>query len=167
MFTFDKSNLKVIRYNYWGWGLAAWPLWRASPWTDYPWTGSPSSPKPRKPGAKDRTPEINTSEIIVDCQWYFPTDCQLHFPIEFHLSLVSGISQGIVTCPVDVYRNCPMDFQWHFPTNLILCEIWCVIVCPEKPVPSWHKSFTKSVSRPRPSSSSQPASPQQQDCRWW
>ena len=28
-------------------------------------------------GAKDSTPEINTSEIAVDCQW--------HFPIEFHL----------------------------------------------------------------------------------
>ena len=40
--------------------------------------------------AKYSTPEINTSEIIVD---------------------FSGIFQRIVTCPVDVYGNCPMDFQ--------------------------------------------------------
>ena len=28
----------------------------------------------------DSTPEINTSEIIVDFQWHFPTDFQWHFP---------------------------------------------------------------------------------------
>ena len=39
-------------------------------------------------GAKDCTPEINTSEIILDFQWHFPMDCQWHFPTEFHWSAV-------------------------------------------------------------------------------
>ena len=32
-------------------------------------------------------------------------------------SLVSGIFQRIVTCPVDFYWKCPMAFQWHLPTE--------------------------------------------------
>ena len=45
-------------------------------------------------GEKDCTPEINTSEIIVDFQWHFPMDCQWHFPTDVHLSVVcsNGIS---------------------------------------------------------------------------
>ena len=39
-------------------------------------------------GAKYSTPEINTSEIIVDCQWHFPMDVQWHFPMESHFSAV-------------------------------------------------------------------------------
>ena len=31
-------------------------------------------------GANKNTPEINTSEIIVDFQWHFPMDFQRHFP---------------------------------------------------------------------------------------
>ena len=38
--------------------------------------------------AKYYTPEINTSEIIVDFQWHFPMDCQWHFPTSFHVSVV-------------------------------------------------------------------------------
>ena len=30
------------------------------------------------------TPEINTSENIMDFQWHFPMKCQLHFPMKFH-----------------------------------------------------------------------------------
>ena len=58
-------------------------------------------------GAEDCTPEIDTSEIIVDCQWQFPMGCQLH--CSNGISLVSSIFQRIVTCPVDAYWNCPMD----------------------------------------------------------
>ena len=35
--------------------------------------------------AKDCSPEIDTSEIIVDVQWYFAMDFQRRFPMEFHL----------------------------------------------------------------------------------
>ena len=37
------------------------------------------------PGAKDRMPEINASEIIVDFQWHFPMDVQWHFPMDCHV----------------------------------------------------------------------------------
>ena len=43
-------------------------------------------------GAKDCTPEINTSEIVVDFQWYFPMDVQWHFPTK-------------------------LIFQWYFPKD--------------------------------------------------
>ena len=54
--------------------------------------------------AKYYTPEINTSEIIVDFQWDFPMDCQWHFPTEFRIPVVCSkglsrfqwISTGIV-----------------------------------------------------------------------
>ena len=36
-------------------------------------------------GAKYCTPEINTPEIIVGAQWYFPMDGQWHFPMECHV----------------------------------------------------------------------------------
>ena len=45
----------------------------------------------RGKGAKDCTPEINTSEILVDFQWHFPMSCQWHSPT--FLSLVSCIIQ--------------------------------------------------------------------------
>ena len=38
--------------------------------------------------AKDCTPEIDTSETIVDFQWHFPMDVQWYFPVELHLSVV-------------------------------------------------------------------------------
>ena len=38
--------------------------------------------------AEDRTPEINTSEIIVGSQWRFPMDVQYNCPTEFHCSVV-------------------------------------------------------------------------------
>ena len=31
------------------------------------------------------TPEVNTSEIIVDLQWHVPMDCHWHFPTEVHV----------------------------------------------------------------------------------
>ena len=49
-------------------------------------------------GAKDCTPEINTSEIIVDFQWHVPMDCQryvpkdCHFPSGFLLEMSYGLS---------------------------------------------------------------------------
>ena len=65
--------------------------------------------------AKDCTPEIDTSEIIVDCQWHFPMDCQWCVPTNLHFSAV--VSQGIVTFPVDVHWIVPMDSQWHVPMD--------------------------------------------------
>ena len=44
-------------------------------------------------GAKYCTPEIDTSEIIVDFQWHFPMDLQWYFPKDCHLSAV--FSQGL------------------------------------------------------------------------
>ena len=79
-------------------------------------------------GAKDCTPEIKTSEIIVDVQWHIPMDVQWHVPTDVNLSVV--LFQRIVTCPVDVYLNCPMDCQWHVPMHVHVCDIWCVICCP-------------------------------------
>ena len=61
-------------------------------------------------GAKDCTPESNTSEIVVDFKWHFPT----------LLSWFSGIVHRIVTFPVDCHWNCPMDFLWHFPMDSLL-----------------------------------------------
>ena len=67
-------------------------------------------------GAKDCTPEINTSEIIVDVQWHVPMDCQWHVQKEFHLSVVcskglslvqwicTGVAQWIsVACSHGIY----------------------------------------------------------------
>ena len=119
-----------------------------------------------KLGAKYCTPEIVTSEIIVDfrwhvpmdvfsgifqrhltCQWYFAKDC--HFSSGLVLQLSNGISvvfsNGIylsVVCSTGwpLFRWTfngidPMDFQWHFPYIyryiINLCEIWCVIFCPD------------------------------------
>ena len=50
-------------------------------------TGGASENPERKPqiGANYCTPEINTSEIIVDFQWHFPMDVQRCFPVEFHM----------------------------------------------------------------------------------
>ena len=78
------------------------------------------------------TPEIKTSEIIVDFQWHFPMDVQWCFPT--NKSLVSGIFQRIVTFPVDNYWKFPMDFQWRFPMELHFCDFWCVIFCPERQI---------------------------------
>ena len=44
-------------------------------------------------GANYCTPEINTSEFIVDFQWHFPMDFQWHFPTKFQLSVV--VSKGL------------------------------------------------------------------------
>ena len=46
-------------------------------------------------------------------------------------SNVCGISQRIVTCPVDFYWKCPMVSQWHFPMEFHVCGFWCVTFCPE------------------------------------
>ena len=63
-------------------------------------------PRSAKLGAKDCTPEIDTSEIIVDFQWHFPMDCQWHFPPEFHLSVV--LSNGLSL----VHWICSAIVQW-------------------------------------------------------
>ena len=41
-------------------------------------------------------------------------------------SLVSGMFQRIITCPVDSYWKCPVDVQWHFPMEFHF--LW-VLVC--------------------------------------
>ena len=81
-------------------------------------------------GAKHCTPEINTSEIIVDFQWHFPMDLSNLF------SLVSGIFQTIVTSPVDLYWSFPTDFSGIFSDShhglfsgifeFHLCDFWCI-----------------------------------------
>ena len=79
-------------------------------------------------GAKDCTPEIDTSEIIVDFQWHFPMICQWHFPTEFRCSVVFSkglsLSQWILTGIV----------QWIF-TGIVqwisFCDFWRAIFCPE------------------------------------
>ena len=65
------------------------------------------------------TPEIDTSEIIVDVQWRFPMDPQWHFPTYFHSSVF--FFKRIVTCPADFYWKFPLDFQRHIPNNRITC----------------------------------------------
>ena len=44
-----------------------------------------------KLGTKDCTPEIDTSEIIVDFQWHFPMDVQWHFQMDVHLFMISVV----------------------------------------------------------------------------
>ena len=51
-----------------------------------------------------------------------------------NISLVSGIFQRIDTFPVDLYWNCLMDFQWHFPMEFHFCDFFCVIFRPEPTV---------------------------------
>ena len=72
----------------------------------------------RKLGAKDCTPEINTSEIIVDFQWI--SQWTFSGTLSNITSLVSCVFQRIVTFPVDFHWNCPMDFQWHFSNGISL-----------------------------------------------
>ena len=77
----------------------------------------------------DCTPETNTSEFIVDSQWYFPMDFQWYFQTESNLSVVCSKGLSLVKC--FCYWNFQIDFQWHFPNNYAVCEIWCVTFCPE------------------------------------
>ena len=49
-----------------------------------------------KSGTKYCTPEIDTSEIIVDFQWHFQMDFQWHFPTKCNLSVV--FSKGLSLC---------------------------------------------------------------------
>ena len=67
-----------------------------------------SSGKGTRIGAKDCTPEIVTSEIIVDFQW--------HFQMEFHLSVVCSkgltLLQWIITGSVQwTFSGL---FEWNF-----------------------------------------------------
>ena len=90
---------------------------RRSPWGK-PWPARSCSPCLR---AKDCTPEINTSEIIVDFQWHFPNG--LSVACANGISLLSGMFQRIVTFQVDFHWKCPMDVQWHFPMEFHLFVI--------------------------------------------
>ena len=47
------------------------------------------------------------------------------------ISLVSGILQRIVTCPVDVYWTFPTGPQGNFPMEFRFCDFRRVIVCPD------------------------------------
>ena len=57
-------------------------------------------------GAKDCTPEISTSEVIVDFQWHVSLDFQRHFPVGFDVSAV--VSKGL-SLPQWIFTG---DFQW-------------------------------------------------------
>ena len=65
--------------------------------------------------AKDSTPEIHTSESIVDFQWHFPMGFQWHFPTELHLSVVFSkglsLSQWITGIVQQTFSGI---FQWNF-----------------------------------------------------
>ena len=67
-------------------------------------------------GANYYTPEINTSEIMVDFQWHFPMDFQWHFPTKFHLSVVFpkglSLSQWIFAGVVQWILS--GIYQWNF-----------------------------------------------------
>ena len=80
---------------------------RSSTSTSSAGIGSPSFQSPgrtKRPapnlGAKDCTPEISTSEIIVDLKWHFPMDVQWHFPTNCHSSVVCSKGMSL--------------FQWIF-----------------------------------------------------
>ena len=57
----------------------------------------------------------------------FSVACSNGYALAFSdiISLFSGISQRIVTCPVDLYCNRPMDCQWHFPTYFVTYQWYC------------------------------------------
>ena len=69
------------------------------------------------------TPDIDTSEIIVDCQWHFPMDYQRCFPTDLNLSVVC--SKGLSLS------------RWISAGNrlytIYLCDFWRVIFRPEWP----------------------------------
>ena len=72
-------------------------------------------------GAKYCTPEINTSESIVDFQWYFPMDFQRCFPAQSHfpavfsegLSLVQWIFTGSFAPTPPFHLNLIVFFVSH------------------------------------------------------
>ena len=80
-------------------------------------------------GAKYFTPEIYTSEIIVDFPWRFPMIIQWHFPqiVTCQWYFPKGCHLSSVFC----CWNVPMDFQWHFPMEFHFCDFWCEIFCPD------------------------------------
>ena len=82
-----------------------------------------------RPGAKDRTPELDALEVIVDVQWHFRMDVQWYSPTQFNFAVV--FSKGLSLFPLDFNWTCPMDCQWHFPMECHMCDFWCVICCPE------------------------------------
>ena len=53
-------------------------------------------------------------------QLHFSMNFQSQFPMDLHF--FSGISQGVVTFPV--------DFHWKPPADLHLGEFWCEVFCP-------------------------------------
>ena len=59
-------------------------------------------------GARDCTPEINTSDIIVDVHWHFQQMFRGLFQQNF---IVQWYFQRIVSFPVDFHWKCPLDFQ--------------------------------------------------------
>ena len=66
-------------------------------------------------GAKDCTPEIDTSEIIVDFQWHFPMDFEWHFQTEFHIPVV--FSKGLSHVQWSFTGNVPWMFNGIFQRN--------------------------------------------------
>ena len=62
------------------------------------------------------TPEINTSEIIVDFQWHFPVACRWQCPTEFHFSVVlsKGLSLVQWVFTGSVHWNFRGIIQWNF-----------------------------------------------------
>ena len=73
----------------------------------------------RRIGAKGCTPEIGTSEIILDLQWYVPMDCHFSsgFPKDCHW-------KRIATFPLDfpkdfqrISKGLPKDFHGIFPKD--------------------------------------------------
>ena len=71
-------------------------------------------------GAKDCTPEVDTSEVIADFQWHLPMDFQWHLPTDCPLSAVvsKGLSPG--------QRIFTEIVQWIF-SGILQWTLMCVI----------------------------------------
>ena len=87
---------------------------------------------PLKPGsvlgAKYCTPEIDTSEIIVDFQCHFPMDFQWHFPTTCHLSVLfpKGLSLVQWICTGNV-QWIPVTFSNGFLLDLV-CNLMILLI---------------------------------------
>ena len=80
---------------------------------------APLSLRPCLPALRTKafTPEIATSEIIMDFQWYFPMDFQWHFPTGFHLPV--ALSKGLSDCHFSSACSLPPRLLASSPPHLL------------------------------------------------
>ena len=76
------------------------------------------------------TPEIDTSEIVVDVQRQFPMDSHWHFPTAFNSSVV--FSNGI-SLSQWILLEMPNGLSVASSNGLFhCCDFRCVRVCPDR-----------------------------------